>query len=799
MAKTTKVKIGQKAEVQVIWNCKSTDYNEDALKNIKSLFAAKYEIPEGHVKVVPHFINTNENGEVSLNADTLSNINDPKFQQALFVPCLREKGIADEDYDLDELIKIDSQMNSLLDYSVYDKGRRYILKWLDWSNFLSYGEVNHFDFTTLSGLVLLNSVPANQGGKSTFAYDLLHFLFFGKTSSGKAKTLGDLFNNHLEGATTLYVKGCISIDGNDYLIQRTLTRPAAGKKNRTVTQTVEYFRLLPDGTTEALEENDNLGEENNVKTTKAIKEAIGNERDFDLVISANSDNLKELISLKETDRGRLLSRWVGLLPLEDKDIKAREKWNREISLNRYVDRYNTQTVKNEIAALEERIKSVSEAIKKDEELVGACDERLKAFNESQKTLLLSKKEIRKDLLDVDVQTLEEAIRRLIEKGKQRGAEKEQNDNKIKEIGEVEAVSDAEYKALTDKKEPLITKIADLKNEINNLKKTNKDLEESEYCPLCKRKFDNVDNTETINANKAKIQKLINEGIKVSQEKTNLETAISEMEAKRSKYNEKNRLELISSKLDVEITNLRQEYKDKKALQKEIEDNKAAIEANNQIDTSLNIVNANIANEFRIRDDANFRIADGKRDIETDKAGITDRQGILNKIEEELKVEKNWKLYLMLVGKDGISKMVLRNALPIINTEMRRFLDGVCDFDVEVEINEKNDVDFTLICSDGVRQRLAAGSGFEQTAAALALRVVLGKMSALSRPPFILLDEVLGGVAEENYDNMTKLYGRIAENYDFVLQITHLKDIIDWHTKVITVIKKNHVSRIEVKQ
>ena len=153
---------------------------------------------------------------------------------------------------------------------------------------------------------------------------------------------------------------------------------------------------------------------------------------------------------------------------------------------------------------------------------------------------------------------------------------------------------------------------------------------------------------------------------------------------------------------------------------------------------------------------------------------------------------------MRIGKDGISKMVLRNALPIINSELKRLLDGVCDFTVEVEINEKNDVDFTLICSDGVRERLAAGSGFEQTAAALALRVVLGKMSALSKPPFILLDEILGGVAEENYDNMKNLYDKIAENYAFILQITHLKAVNEWHNRVITVVKQNHVSHIEVK-
>ena len=127
----------------------------------------------------------------------------------------------------------------------------------------------------------------------------------------------------------------------------------------------------------------------------------------------------------------------------------------------------------------------------------------------------------------------------------------------------------------------------------------------------------------------------------------------------------------------------------------------------------------------------------------------DRKVIIAKIEEEEKVEKNWKQYLMLVGKDGISKMVLRNTLPIINSELKRLLTDVCNFDVEVRMDDNNDVEFKMINKNtGVVRKLAAGSGLEQTIASLALRVVLGNMSALSKPPFILLDEVLGGVAEE---------------------------------------------------
>lgn len=793
----TKVNIGTNAQVQIVWNVLSVNYSEDKEKDISTLFAKKYGIPVSHVKVIPNFISDNNGEVVSLNSDTIQNIHDPKFQQALFPECLKEHGI--EDYDMDELIKIDSQMNALIDYDSYEKGKKYTLKWLDWSNFLAYGKTNHFDFTQLNGLILLNSMPANQGGKSTFAYDLLHFLFFGKTSSGKADTLENLFNNHLTNETELKVEGCINVDGEDYIIKRTLTRPAANRKNRPVTQKVEYFRLMPDGSTVELEDNENLNAGSNVKTTQAIKEAIGNERDFDLVISANSDNLKELIALKKTDRGRLLTRWIGLLPLEDKDIKAREKWNREISVNRYCDRYNTQTLKDEIESLNAQITEANNEITKNEGVVSECEKKIEGHNTTKETLLASKKEIKEELFKVDVTTLEETLKRLVELGKQRAAEKEKYEKQVQEIGDVN-FSDEDYKKKIKQKEVIIVDIANIKNEIGNLKATNKSLKESEYCPLCKRKFENVDNTATIKENEGKINDLIKRGISANAIKTQLEEEIGTMDVERSKFNEKNRLELLISKLDVEITSKRAEYKEKNQLLKEIKANKAAIEENNRIDTSLNIVNQNIRTEESIKTNAAQRILSFKADIEGYKREITDKKVIIAKIEEEQKIEKNWKTYLMLIGKDGISKMVLRNALPIINSELRRFLDGVCDFDVEVEINEKNDVDFTLISKDdGVRQRLAAGSGFEQTAAALALRVVLGNMSSLSKPPFLFLDEVLGNVADENYDNMKLLYDKIAHNFAFVLQVTHNKQVYEWHNQTITVIKKNHVSHIEVKQ
>lgn len=802
MAKKEQIAIGQNAQVRIQWNVSSVDYTDEKKDAIRELFAKKYNLPVSRVKVEPNFMTGVSGDEISLNKDTIQNINDPKFHQQLYVQFLEEKKKNGEieDYDLEEILKIDSQINALIDFSVYDKGRKYILKWLDWDNFLVFGEGNHVDFTDFKGLILLNSIPDNQGGKSTFAYDILHFLLFGRTNSGKMKVLDRAFNRHLPEARKCKVEGCIEIDGLNYIIRRTLTRgPYNGKNNiRTVTQKVEYFRLLDNGELEELEDVDNLGEQTNVKTTQAIKEAIGNERDFDLVISANSDNLKELISLKDTERGRLLSRWIGLLPLEDKDIKAREKWNREINVNRYSTRYNSEVVKQEIESLKAQNEDNEKQIKKYEKIVSDCEEKIKKENVTKDALLSSKKTIDDSLMKVDVHTLETKIKNVTAQGLGKTEEKKQHEAIIKQMENVKMVDEATYSDLNKKHQKCVETIASLKADIKTLRETNKNLAESEFCPTCKRKFENIDNSETIKQNEKLINDKIQEGVKTNEEKVKLEKEIAKLDEARKLYYEKNKHELAVSQCNVEIERLRNELRDYRDTKKNIESNKAAIEENNKIDNALNIANANIKNEENIRTSAKETIVAFKKDIETNKTNITDREVVLTKIEEEAKIEKNWKLYLMLVGKDGVCKMVLRHTLPIINNELRRLLEDVCDFNVEVVMNEKNDVDFILTCKDdGVKQELSAGSGFEQTAAALALRVVLGNMSALSKPPFLVLDEVLGGVAKVNYDNMRKLYEKISQYYKFIMQITHLTDIADWHDRTITVVKKNHIARVEL--
>lgn len=787
-----KIDIGQNAKVVVVWNTPQKLTTEEEEKNIATAMAQKYGIPAKNVRVDKKLIG-GDGVDGVLAGDIVQNINDPRFQQELmkqYLPMV--KGIDPKEIDIEEIFKIDSAINAQIDYSLYNKGKKYSIKWVKWGNFLSYGPNNYFDFTKLHGLVHLNGIPGNKSGKSTFAYDLLHFLLFGKTNTNKAKTLGGLFNNYLPDERTLTVEGCINIDGEDYIIRRTLNRPAAGKKTKTVTNKVEYFKLSADGNEELLPEVNEQGS-TTTATSKIIQDAIGNESDFDLIISANSKDLDSLISLTETEKGRLLSRWIGLSVIEDKDVLARAKWNKEISVGRYCDMYNRGALQADIEALEAENSATKESISKNEGIIKDCENKIKKENEVRDALLLSKQAIDPNLMKNDATTIEQAIKTIIENGKRKKAEAAEIEAKVKGYGTIE-YSELEYQAKDRESRALISKMSETRTKIGQLREEKKKLESSEYCPVCHRKFENIDNTELIKASEDKITALINEGVALKEKNDALEKEIAAMSENRVKSQEKSKLELKLAAINSELTEQRLEYTEKKNILAEIKKNEEAIKKNNEIDTKLNVVAENIKTQEKIKRDANDEITEWNRTITKNNETIATKKSYIVKIDEEIKVEKNWKVYLQMIGKDGISKMVLKNTLPIINNELNNMLCDVADFKVEIVMDDKNDIDFLLI-RDGVITRLAGASGLEMTQAALALRVVLGKMSRLSRPPFILLDEVLGTVNKENYDDMKKLYDKIVSEYDFVLHICHLD--LDWYDgNVVTVVKKNNISYIQ---
>ena len=795
----SKVKIGEKSKVCIKWRVLPIDYSHEAENDIIVKFAKKYGIRKENVSVEPEFINNS--GDAADNVfvnEAVQNIQDPAFKHGLFKEYLKEKNI--EDYDFDKIIEFDNLISSKLDYEVYDKHKRYTIKWIRWSNFMSYGPNNFFDFTKLSGLVLLSSEPANQGGKTTFCLDLFRFLLFGKVTSRESDwTLAKAFNKHIPEATEVSVEGCIEIDGVDYIIKRTITRPDLKRRTEKskVAQKVNYYKLVNGEYIDLVDEDDMENETgtSSKDTSKAIKEAIGNERDFDLMICVDSANLKALISLKDTDRGRLIARWIGLLPLEDTDKLAREYFNKSVMPKLTLNKYSKEELKADNDELEQQIKEDTESGISYSKKKEVAEKNLKDYNEKRDIYLQSKLPIDEELVKTDKHSIELKRDSLITEGKRKAAEKKENEQKYNEVKNV-AFDEADYKAKTAEDKELSVTNTRLESENKRLKQEKDALQKGEFCPTCGAKLKGVDNTAAILEKDDKIFKNEKEIEKNDKKIQTIQKELSSLEENRAKYNEKVKLSLIIDKNEVDIENLRSKLRECNRILKDLEDNDAAIRKNNEINAKINVIDASIKAEETVRDDLEDKMKDLRASIRANRTLVANNKKIIEVIEGEEKLVRNWKLYLDMVGKNGISKMVLRGALPLINGELKRILANVCDFDVEVAIDDHNDVAFYLI-HDGVKSNLASGSGFEQTVASLALRSVLGKISTFSKPSFVVFDEILGGVADENYDQVKLLYDKIVKDYACILQITHLKAIADWHEHQIVVKKENNISKIEI--
>lgn len=789
------IELGSKARVLVNWNVSMYDYSKDKEKEIISKISKKYSIPKEKIRVSPQFLTVGENGEdLSVTTEIIQNIQDPVFQQKLFKEYLSLNDI--KDYDFERISAIDAEINAKIDYQVYDKYRRYCVKWVKWDNFLSYGSDNFFDFTKMKGLVLLSGEPANQSGKTTFAIDLLHFLLYGKTT--KVDTLAKVFNKHIPNATQVLVEGCITIDGEDYIIKRTITRPALSKRSAKskVTQKVEYYKIIGDTQTELEEYVDNQQEENSVQTNKVIKEAIGRESDFDLIMSISETTLDELVKKKEAERGRLLSRWIGLLPIEEKEALAREKFNSEIKPSLISNLYSSASVTEERDAFLMRIETLTKDNAKLEEENKKTDTTIANLEQTKQTLSNAKKGIDTELAKIDIATLSKQMEECLIQGK---TKKNEHDNIVKELKELENIefSIEEYESTQKKLNEATTRLAVLGEKYSSTKQQIEKLKKSEYCPTCGRKLDNVDNSSMIETLSKELSSIGEDGRKAREVSNALSKQMEELKNKRLKYEERNKIEVKQAALELNLERLRSEYKDLASKKKEYEKNSEAIDKNNEIELQIRNTDELIRSNRECFQNNLQIIARNKSDVESYKGEIKKREDILKRIAEEEKLVKNWKIYLDLVGKNGITKMVLRKALPIINAQLVQLLSDVCDFDIEVAINSKNDVVFNLI-KDGVRSDLNSGSGFELTASALALRAVLADMSTIPRMCGVVLDEVWGRVARDNYDNMRHLIEKISKSYEWMFLISHLNEVKDWCESNVVVTKENNISKIAMK-
>jgi len=784
--RTKLVDVPEKAQIRVDWQDYPENRTIETVNRVKTYFSEKYGVHKSAIKINFIPILKNSAGKViDISDGLIDNIMDTAYQRGLFVEWLKLNEVT---VDYERLCRLDDKINEVLINNEEEdiRYRRWSIKKLWLNNFLSFGDNNEVEYKNLDGLTVVNSIPANQGGKTIFTIDSLLFLFFGKTT--KTEVNSEVFNT-FSNKDDVLVGGHIEIDGDEYIIERTLSRKMSKSGEYKVSTSLEFYRIMSDGTKENLE-----GEQRR-ETDKLIEDTIGSYDDFMLTIVATAKNLEDLMETKPTQRGRLLTKFIGLEVIEKKeeinkalmsDFKSKMKSNlfntKQLELDNEEFRKNISDnriiIKEKEVKLEEVLGKINEAKEKKEDLLGkrySIDDEIKKVNPVT---------LRKEIEDLTTKgvTLKNTLDGI--------------NDQIKVIPKFSYDEDVHEEYRTEEKNLLVEKNG-IESTIKTIEKLIKDLKEGEICPTCKRALDEVDHSSEIKDNEkllkekqkelkvivTKIEKICNKLTKISEEKKNSDLF--------------DKLNLSKDKTEIEIDRMRVDYREKTSLLKDYERNSEFIEENRKLESKILGYNQLIETLEVEKDTIKSEIQDINNDSKNKSEKIEENIGLIDIIKKEDEVLKIFEVYNRMIGKNGISKLVLSSVIPIINHELGRLLDEVCDFEVQLEINDKNEVDFLIIKNDVIK-KLRTGSGLETTLASLALRSVLGRISTLPKPNVIVFDEVLGKVANINLDHVKIFFDKIKKMYEIIFLISHNPIVQDWADKIITVEKNNDISSLQIK-
>lgn len=765
--------------IRVVWEDYPENHTQEGIKRVKMHFQKKYNTRYVHVITSP-IINFSATKLTSL--DITENISDFQYQKKLMLDFIKENNIK---IDIDKIHKLDDKVNLKVEEELVNtiKYNKWFIRNIRFSNFLSFGQDNYIDFETLGGITVVESNPKNFGGKSSATIDLLLFLFFNKTT--KTKTNIEIFNRYSSN-NTVEVKGELTIDDLNYVIERKLTRKKTRSGDYKVTNELNFFKY-EDG------EIVNLEGEQRRETEQFITAAIGSESDFLSTILTTGYNLEELIDSKPTARGQILTKFLGLENLKIKEETAKKmynEWARTLTSNthsRVTLEENIREYKMSIEESETEMQTLKDEIEVNEKL-------LKEMEIKKEKVLSSKNN------DVDlelVKTNPHLLRKEIEDIEEEVKKKKVKCEEIKVVEPSEYYLEDEHKIVINDKNDVIVEGKSIASEIKRQEDLLVQLKEGTICPTCKRPLDGVNHDDEIKEIQNKIEELKAERIKIGKKYKELEVLNENYNKIKKEFDDYEKNKVLKSKYELEIDQKKHEITIKSERLNKYDSNKQKMEQNQRIESEIMVLNTKLETAKAEIKQNDALILKHSNNIVLMNKSISESNSLIAQIKKEEEYQSIFKVYLSIFGKNGVSKEIVKNIVPLLNEELRNLLSDSSEFTVELRINEKHEIQFTMIDNETrVEKPLESGSGYEKTIASLALRCVLTKVSSLPKPNIVVMDEVFGKIADENLELVGEFFLKIKEYFDHIMVISHNPLIRNWSDNVIMVKKEENISSID---
>jgi DNA repair exonuclease SbcCD ATPase subunit len=480
---------------------------------------------------------------------------------------------------------------------------------------------------------------------------------------------------------------------------------------------------------------------------------------------------------------------MGLEFLKRKEEVAKEIYS-SFSKSKLSNIYSSEQLKQDIESYESKISELNSQIEVLKNEVKEVEEGITKGKDYRDSMLKKKHtDIDKEIALLNPETTKSQIETL----------KTEKEGYIKKLSELKVVEPEQFyeedkhdKVKEEYKNKFQSKI-ELETKISGIEKLKSEVKGGIKCEHC--------GIELMNA--AITQQKISELDGFIQQKKVIEKLMTDLTNKEKEFvetkrqfdeYEKNKLIKEKYDLSVESCDLKiSGFEDKLKRWEEVQDK---IKTNDQIDSMLIKADLKLESYDKLLKEKNNQINTNEYTIKSNEEKITNNKNLIVKIKEEESKDKIYKMYLESYGKNGVSKIIMRTMMPLINSELQRLMEDSSYFKLEIRINDKSEVEFIQVDNNtGVEKLMVSGSGYERTIASLALRCVLSKVCSLPKPNLIVMDEVFGKIANDNLEMVSEFFVKIKDYFDKVFVITHNPMVSQWADCIVKITKQNNISKL----
>lgn len=609
-----------------------------------------------------------------------------------------------------------------------------------------------------------DKATSNGSGKSSI-FEALIYAVFEETSSGEK----DVENRILKDGYSIDLK--FDIDNDHYRIFRQC------KKDKS---TVSFYKNEED-----------ISARNKTDTNKLIQNTLNINKNIfldSIFLSQNAvTNLASLSPTARKERLEILTNTDQIIEEFKEKIKERQNQYEAncVDCRSNIDKNNgkKESLNNQIQQLQYKIEEQKQEIERKKQLGDTKDieQQIDKLNENIRNNEESISAVEESIINID-NSIKEFNNKIEEYNNQ------YNELQTKILQKQSDISSLQFDLTKQDSEK-----QHIQQDIERIKQEIEKIKNSDTCPTCGRKYDNI-NEEHINQLIQEKNNLIKDNtIKIQQ----IEKVKDEINSKL--YLENNvyeGLHLSANEINSYITPIKEQIQIKEA--EKTTTNMLKIQKNNEINEYRQKINnlQNIKEELLKVENNNIKEYEDLITQYNNDTKILDEE--INKLNEEYNKNDSYvqviKNILQLITKE-FRTYLLKNSIAYLNKHLQEYSMQLFSNEKDVIKIEESDTKLNIYLGNATYESLSGGEKTRVNIALLLAQKSLANVIGNMTCNLIILDEILGYCDSEAESNVINLITNELDSLETIYMISH-KEIPIGYDNILTIVKdKNGLSQV----